>query len=135
MTKKPTPFTHVSDIYKRGAVFRGNDGYAQYIINKELSKNGDVISLVNHAQQFKLSNEHHFKVMNSMYPHSRRPGFKEFPWIWKKASGNDEEIEVIAKYYDESIANATDYHKILLQSKDGKKHIKWLMDIHGKSNV
>jgi hypothetical protein len=52
MTKKPTPFTHVNDIYSRSSQFKGDEGYSQYVINKELSKNGELIDLVNVVQQY-----------------------------------------------------------------------------------
>ena len=39
MKKKPSPFTHVGTIYKSKGKFGGDEGYSQYVINKELSKN------------------------------------------------------------------------------------------------
>lgn len=136
MTKPPTPFTHVANLYKRGASYEGDVGYVQYIINKELSKNGGLIELVNYIQAYSLPNEIHFKLLNEFYGGTRRPGFKAFPWIWKKPANKiQDEVEIIAKYYGESIAHATDYHTILSMSDEGKEHIKWLMSIHGRDNV
>jgi hypothetical protein len=124
----------VSDIYKRGAPFSGDEGYAQFIVNKELSKNGSMIDLVNAVQQYTLPNDIHFKLMNAFYPSTRRPGFKAFPWIWKGKQENKEEIELIAKYYKESTSNAETYYEILMQSDEGKEFVKWLRSIYGLDN-
>ena len=135
VTKKPTPFTHVDNIYNTNAVFSGDDGYAQFIINKELSKNGEVIDLVNTAQQYTLNNECHFKVMNSLFPYTRRPGFKQFPWIWKGSQKVEPIIMVIAKHFNESIKNSKVYYEILNRSKEGKKQLDYLESIYGLKNV
>ena len=135
MSKKPTPFSHVNDIYNRNSTFQGDDGYAQFIVNKELSKNGELIDLVNVVQQYTLDNKSHFKVMNSLFPYSNRPGFKSFPWIWKGSQKVDPIIEVIAKHYNESIENSKDYYKILKSTKEGKKQIKYLERVYGLKNV
>ena len=66
MKKKPSPFTHVGSIYKSKGKFGGDEGYSQYVINKELSKNGDLVDFVNLVQQYTLSNELHFKLMQSL---------------------------------------------------------------------
>ena len=134
MAKKSTPFSHVTDIYKRGTTFSGDEGYAQFIVNKELSKNGDMIELVNIVQQYTMSNEIHFRLMNAFYPGTKRPGFKAFPWIWKGKKDNKVEVELIAKYYNESIDNASDYYEILIQSEEGCEFIKWLHSIYGLDN-
>lgn len=135
MTKPPTPFTHVAELYKRRSSYRGDDGYAQYIINKELSKNGPLIELVNYIQAYPLPNDIHFRLLNEFYGGSRRPGFKAFPWIWKKSTKKiQDEVDVIAQYYDESKDHALEYHEILSKSKEGKEHIKWLLSIHGRDN-
>tara|TARA_S200002703_G_C3802764_1_gene248231 strand:- start:725 stop:1141 length:417 start_codon:yes stop_codon:yes gene_type:complete len=138
MTKKPTPFTHVNDIYNRSSQFKGDEGYSQYVINKELSKNGELIDLVNVVQQYyspSLDNKLHFKVMNSLFPYSKRPGFKSFPWIWKGSKKVDPIIEVIAKHFDESIKNSKVYYEILKSSREGKKQLKYLENIYGLTNV
>ena len=134
MVKKASPFAHVSKIYERNSTYEDDGAYVQYIINKELSKNGIVAGFINHVQQYQLPNHIHFKLMNYMMGGVPRPGFKEFPWIWKKKEEHSDEIEVIAKYYEESISNAKDYYEILIVSKEGKEHIKWLMDVYGKNN-
>lgn len=134
MSKKTGPFDHVNEIYKSNGQFAGDDGYAQYIINKELSKNGELIEVVNEAQKYwdpAIPNELHFKLMNSIYPYSRRPGFKEFPWIWKGSQKAAPEVLGCAKYYDESIENAKTMVEILGQTKEGKKHLKWLAEVYG----
>jgi len=135
MTKKPTPFTHVNDIYNRSSQFNGDEGYAQFIINKELSKNGEAIDLVNVVQQYTLSNECHFKVMNSLFPYTKRPGFKQFPWIWKGSQKVEPIIEVISKHFNESIENSKTYYEILKGSKEGKKQLEYLENIYGLKNV
>ena len=38
-SNKKTPFTHSKKIYKSNTKFDGDEGYSQYIINKEISKN------------------------------------------------------------------------------------------------
>lgn len=132
--KTPTPFSHVTQIYKKNGEFKGGEGYVQFIINKELSKNGELIEVVNEAQRFwdpAIPNELHFKLMNGFYPYSRRPGFKQFPWIWKGSTKADPEVVGCAKYYEESIENAKVMVDILKQSKDGKKHLKWLAEVYG----
>ena len=63
MKKKLSPFTHVGAIYKSKEKFGGDEGYSQYVINKELSKNADLVDFVNLVQQYTLSNELHFKLM------------------------------------------------------------------------
>ena len=138
MAKKPTPFTHVSDIYKTKSTFRGDEGYSQYVINKELSKNGEAIDLVNLVQTYwspPLDNNLHFKVMNSLFPYSRRPGFKQFPWIWKGSKKVEPIIEVISKHVNESIENSKSYYEILKSTKEGKKQIKYLEKVYGLKNV
>jgi hypothetical protein len=134
-TKKPSPFSHVSEIYKQGGLFSGDEGYSQFVINKELSKNGSLIEFVNSIQHYDLKNEFHFKLVNWMYPLTRRPGFKAFPWIWKGSIKPNEDVTVIAKHFDESIENAKTYHQILNGSKEGKKQIKRLREIYGLENV
>ena len=52
MKKKPSPFTHVGTIYKSKGKFGGDEGYSQYVINKELSKNGELVDFVNLVQQY-----------------------------------------------------------------------------------
>lgn len=138
MAKKPTPFTHVSDIYKTNSTFRGDEGYSQYVINKELSKNGETIDLVNLVQTYwspPLDNNLHFKVMNSLFPYSRRPGFKQFPWIWKGSKKVEPIIEVISKHFNESIENSKSYYEILKSTKEGKKQITYLEKVYGLKNV
>ena len=137
MTKKPTPFTHVNDIYSRSSQYKGDEGYSQYVINKELSKNGELIDLVNVVQQYyspPLDNKLHFKVMNSLFPYSKRPGFKQFPWIWKGSKKVDPLVEVISKHFNESIKNSKVYYEILKSSKEGKKQLKYLENIYGLKN-
>ena len=134
MKKKPSPFTHVGSIYKSKEKFGGNEVYSQYVINKELSKNGELIDFVNLVQQYTLSNGLHFKVMQSLFPHSNRPGFKQFPWIWKGSSKVNKEVEVVAKYYEESLDNAETYYEILKSSSEGKEKIKWLKRVYGLEN-
>ena len=122
MKKKPSPFTHVGTIYKSKGKFGGDEGYSQYVINKELSKNGDLVEFVNLVQQYPLSNELHFKLMQSLFSYSKRPGFKQFPWIWKGSSKVNKEVEVIANYYEESLDNAEKYYEILLIQKYTNLH-------------
>ncbi len=131
MSKKPTPFTHVNEIYKVGGSFKGDEGYAQYIINKELSKNGMLVELVNEIQQHTLTNNVHFKMMNGFFPYSRRPGFKQFPWIWKGSEKPTPEVLGVARYYEESLDNARVLTQILEQSKEGKKQLKHLAKVYG----
>lgn len=129
--KKPSPFTHVNEIYKTNGQFMGDDGYVQYIINKELSKNGELIEVVNELQKYKLPNKIHFKVANDFYPHSTRPGFNRFPWIWKGSSDADPEVIGVSKYYEESIENSKVYVEIFKQTNEGKKYIKRLAKVYG----
>lgn len=132
--KATTPFDHVKDIYQ-GNSYKGDTGYAQYIINKELSKKGELIELINHIQQYTLPNKIHFRIVQEFFRHTKRPGFKAFPWIWKKKKASNKEIlEVIAKYYRESISNAEDCHDILSQTNEGKEHLQWLRNVYGLEN-
>ena len=145
MKKKPnSPFTHVGSIYN-GWDFGGDKGYSQYVINKELSKNGELIDFVNLVQQYTLSNELHFKLMQSLFSYSKRPGYKQFPWIWKsrakgvtvrqgESSTINKEVEIIAKYYEESLDNAEKYYEILKSSPKGKEKLKWLKRVYGLEN-
>lgn len=130
MAKKTGPFDHVKQIYN-GGPFLGDEGYATYIINKELSKNGELCELVNEFQQYTLPNEIHHKVMSGFFPYSQRPGFNAFPWIWKGSQKAEPEVVAVAKYYEESIDNAEVMVEILSQTKDGKKHLKYLVEIYG----
>ena len=134
MKKKPSPFTHVGSIYKSKGKFGGDVGYSQYVINKELSKNGELVDFVNLVQQYTLSNGLHFKVMQSLFPYSSRPGFKQFPWIWKGSQKVNKEVEVIAKHYEESLDNAEKYYEILKSSPKGKEKLKWLKRVYGLEN-
>ena len=134
MKKKPSPFTHVGTIYKSKGKFGGDEGYSQYVINKELSKNGDLVDFVNLVQQYTLSNELHFKLMQSLFSYSNRPGFKQFPWIWKGSQKVNKEVEVISKHYEESLDNAEKYYEILKSSPKGKEKLKWLKRVYGLEN-
>ena len=129
-----TPFTHTNKIYTRGSKFEGDSGYAQFIINKELSKNGHLIELVNHLQKYSLPNNLHFKVLQSFYSGTKRPGFKEFPWIWKTKQAHKDEIQVIAKHFNESLSHAEEYYEVMSLSREGKQFISWLMKSYGKEN-
>ena len=131
MSKKPTPFSHVNEIYKSNGKLDSDEGYAQFIVNKELSKNGELIEVVNEVQQYSLPKNLHFKVMNYFYPYSTRPGFKKFPWIWKGSMKPDPEVVGVSKYYDESIENSKVYVEIFKQTKEGKDHLKWLAKVYG----
>ena len=131
---KLSPFTHVSGIYKSKGKFGGDEGYSQYVINKELSKNGDLVDFVNLVQQYTLSNELHFKLMQSLFSYSNRPGFKQFPWIWKGSQKVNKEVEVISKHYEESLDNAERYYEILKSTSEGKKKLKWLKRVYGLEN-
>lgn len=132
--KGPSPFTHVGEIYKTNGQYLGDEGYAQYIVNKELSKNGELIEVVNELQKYTLPNELHFKVANSFYPLSRRPGFSKFPWIWKGKEKADPEVVGVSKYYEESIENSKVLSEILKKTKEGRKHLKWLAKVYGGKN-
>ena len=135
MKKKPnSPFTHVSSIYNSKGKFGGDEGYSQYVINKELSKNGELIDFVNLVQRYTLNNKLHFKVMQSLFSYSNRPGFKQFPWIWKGSNKVYKEVEIISKYYEESLDNAEKYYEILKSSPEGKKKLKWLKRVYGLEN-
>ncbi|MEK9767545.1 MAG: hypothetical protein VW683_01380 [Betaproteobacteria bacterium] len=129
-----SPFKRVDDIYKSGAQFN-DDGYVQFIVNKEVSKNPLLIGLVNEVQQYSLANHLHFKVLNTFAPLTKRPGFKAFPWIWKGGKKVDQDVEVVAKYYNESTTNAKEYLEILNMSDDGKEHLEWLRSVYGLKNV
>ena len=85
-------------------------------------------------EKYTLSNGLHFKVMQSLFPYSKRPGFKQFPWIWKGSSKVNKEVEVVAKYYEESLDNAETYYEILKSSSEGKEKIKWLKRVYGLEN-
>jgi hypothetical protein len=132
---KLTPFNHVDLIYKGNSFsFGGDDGYSQYVINKELSKNGELIDIVNLVQQYQLENKFHFKVMNTVAPSTRRPGFKQFPWIWKGSTKVDDIIKIISIHFSESIENSKTYYEILSSSKEGKEKLKWLSKLYGLEN-
>ena len=131
---KISPFDHVKDIYKRGSKFQGDEGYVQFIINKELSNNGEVIDLVNLVQQYwspMLDNKLHFKVMNAVFPYSKRPYVK---WMWGGPRKVEPIIEVISKHFNESIKNSKVYYQILKSSKEGKKQLKYLKRVYGLEN-
>jgi len=129
-----TPFKRVDDIYKRRAPFSG-EGYVLFIVNKELSKNMALIELVNELQRHtNLPPEMHFRIMNAFAPLTPRPRFHEFPWIWKGKTKVDEDVEIVAKHYRESIAHAEDYVEIFRQTEDGKEHLEWLRKVYGKKN-
>ena len=134
MKKKPSPFTHVGTIYKSKGKFGGDEGYSQYVINKELSKHGELIDFVNLVQRYTWNNKLHFKVMQSLVSYSNRPGFKQFPWIWKGSNKVNKEVEIISKYYEESLDNAEQYYGILKSSPEGKKKLKWLKRVYGLEN-
>ena len=68
--------------------------------------------------------------MQSLFPYSNRPGFKQFPWIWKGSQKVNKEVEVIAKHYEESLDNAEKYYEILKSSTKGKEKLKCCLSIN-----
>jgi hypothetical protein len=128
-----TPFKRVDDIYKAGSKFN-DEGFVPFIINKELSKNPVLLPLVNELQQYTLPPEILFRVLNAFAPHTRRPGFREFPWIWKGKETVSADTKIVANLYNESRTNAQDYIEVLEQTDDGKRHLEWLRTVYGTKN-
>ena len=129
-----TPFKRVDDVYRVRAPWNPT-GYVLFIINKELSKNPALLDLVNEMQKYNVPPEMHFRVFNAFAPKTRRPGFREFPWIWKGKEAVSEDVEIVAKHYNESSDNAKDYIRVLEQTLEGKGHLEWLRTVYGKKNV
>ena len=131
---KMTPFDHVKKIYTSGATFTTDEGYVQYIINKELSKNPGLIELVNYVQQFQLSNKLHFKILNEFASNTSPPKYNQFPWIWTKSSKEDDTINALAKHLEIGIEEARDNYKILLLTEEGKDYILYIQRSYGLKN-
>lgn len=125
-----SPFDRVADIYKKDSSF-SDDGYVQFIINKELSKNPELVGLVANLSKYNLPNRVHFKYLNSYAKLKRKPPYNQFPWIWKKNKEVDENVSLLARHLEESIQNCTEYYSILNQSSEGKSYIKQLRAMYG----
>lgn len=133
--KKLTPFDHVKEIYKKNGEFLGDEGYVQYIINKELSKNPALLTIINWSQKHSLTNKAHFKMMNEFASLTPRPSYNKFPWIWKSENSVDKDVETLSRHYNESMVNAKEYLELLKLSNDGIDHLNWIRRIYGVDNT
>jgi hypothetical protein len=105
--------------------------WSNFMILRFLSMNRDFIELIADLQPLiqELKPEYLYKVLIEVIPKGK--------YYFKYIKGKNEDkyekwvVSLVSKYYEVSMDEATEYVHILYQSKEGKVHLKGLLESYG----
>jgi hypothetical protein len=105
--------------------------WSNFMILRFLSMNQDFIELIADLQPLiqELKPEYLYKVLIEVIPKGK--------YYFKYIKGKNEDkyekwvVSLVSKYYEVSMDEATEYVHILYQSKEGKVHLKGLLESYG----
>ena len=137
-TSKSSLFDHLNAIYTDQSTdywdilsVENRKSYNVYMINRLISMNLDQLEVVNMFQQFweAIGPRESYLFYSQFIPYGRQ--FNKYIKTKKEAKISEWAVELVARYYNVSIADATDYTELMLSTVEGKEALREILEAFG----
>lgn len=137
-TSKSSLFDHLNAIYADQSIdywdnlsVENRKSYNVYMINRLISMNLDQLEVVNMFQQFwgSVGPRESYLFYSQFIPYGRQ--FNKYIKVPKEGKIQEWVVELVARYHEVSMADATDYVELMLSTSEGKEALRGILEAFG----